>query len=146
MATRNINPRSLENLKLGSESRRQGKIPMNLTVLPETSIWLKKRGSASATVDGLVRLAKAGQLKPEVDVTHHNTNQQNQLDQIAKLKEELAAAQTNLAKLQPVAISPEAIALLKDALHLKANAGGAIKENIRKALLLLGDSDERNNF
>jgi hypothetical protein len=53
-----INPRSLENLKLGGESRRQGKIRRTYTLLPETVEWLSQSGNASNSIDQLVKLAK----------------------------------------------------------------------------------------
>lgn len=61
---RQINPRSLENLKLGAKARDKGKIRRNTTLLPETIEWLDKRGNASDLIDQLVQAAKSGELKP----------------------------------------------------------------------------------
>lgn len=135
----NINPRSLENLRLGAESRRQDKVKRNTTLLPATIEWLEKRGNVSGTIDELVNRAKAGELNQD------DTQQEKLNQEIINLKQQLAT-QADLAKVQPVAINPKAIALLKHALSLKSNAGGAIKAEIREALLLLESSDEQNNF
>jgi hypothetical protein len=51
---RKMSERSLENLKLGAESRRQGKVRHNFTILPETVQWLKSSGNASEAIDNLV--------------------------------------------------------------------------------------------
>lgn len=51
---RKMSERSLENLKLGAESRRQGKVRHNFTILPETVQWLKCSGNASEAIDNLV--------------------------------------------------------------------------------------------
>ncbi len=51
---RKMSERSLENLKLGAESRRQGKVRCNFTILPETIQWLKCSGNASSAIDNLV--------------------------------------------------------------------------------------------
>lgn len=55
---RQVNPRSLENLKLGAEARNQGKQKFTCTLLPETINWLKARGNASLLIDTLVADAK----------------------------------------------------------------------------------------
>ncbi len=55
---RQVSERSLENLKLGAQSRYQGKQRHNFTVLPETVQWLKGTGNASDTIDVLVEAAK----------------------------------------------------------------------------------------
>jgi hypothetical protein len=54
---RRMSERSLENLKLGAESRRQGKVRHNFTILPETVQWLKCSGNASEAIDNLVLAA-----------------------------------------------------------------------------------------
>ncbi|MBW4597601.1 MAG: hypothetical protein KME46_33055 [Brasilonema angustatum HA4187-MV1] len=54
MATRKINPKSLENLKMGSVARNQGKVRCNITILPETKAWLSKGGNLSSRIDELV--------------------------------------------------------------------------------------------
>jgi predicted RNase H-like nuclease (RuvC/YqgF family) len=55
---RQVSERSLENLKLGAQSRYQGKQRHNFTVLPETVQWLKGTGNASDAIDVLVEAAK----------------------------------------------------------------------------------------
>lgn len=62
---RQMNERSLENLKLGAQARDQGKIRTNCTLLPETLEWLKKHGNASHLIDELVKAARTGNLKPD---------------------------------------------------------------------------------
>ncbi len=62
MPKRNMNPASLENLKMGAVSRKQNKVPCNLTLLPETVAWLKKGGNASARVDEMVHKILKGEL------------------------------------------------------------------------------------
>ncbi|GAA6616434.1 hypothetical protein [Scytonema sp. NUACC26] len=62
MPKRNMNPASLENLKMGAASRRQNKVACNLTLLPETVAWLKKGGNASARVDDIVHKILKGEL------------------------------------------------------------------------------------
>jgi hypothetical protein len=52
---RYINPRSLENLKLGKAAGDKKKIRFNTTLLPETITWLKACGNASDTIDALVK-------------------------------------------------------------------------------------------
>lgn len=57
---RRVSERSLENLKLGAESRRQGKVRHNFTIMPETVQWLKGTGNASDAIDALVEHFKNG--------------------------------------------------------------------------------------
>lgn len=89
---RRISEHSLENLKLGAESRYQGKERHNFTVLPETVEWLKKGGNASRRIDELVAAAKSGDLKP---IHTHDRKDENHLSsesvykQIDELKNEL---------------------------------------------------------
>jgi hypothetical protein len=67
---RKINPRSLENLKLGAKARTQGKVRFNCTLLPETVEWLQACGNASNTIDELVKAARAGNVRFISDNTH----------------------------------------------------------------------------
>lgn len=60
---RKVSERSLENLKLGSQARYQGKARHNFTILPETVEWLKGTGNASDAIDALVEAARNGGLK-----------------------------------------------------------------------------------
>lgn len=92
---RQMNERSLENLKLGAQARYQGKVRHNVSLLPETMEWLKKDGSASQRIDELVKAAKSGELKP---VHTHDRKDENHLSsenvykQIDELKIELEQA------------------------------------------------------
>lgn len=56
--SRQMNDRSLENLKLGAQARYQGKIRRNTTLLPETIAWLEGQGNLSAAIDRLVDNAR----------------------------------------------------------------------------------------
>lgn len=67
---RQLNPRSLENLKLGAEARNQNKVRRNTTLLPETIQWLEERGNASLLIDSLVASARNGSLKFNSDDAH----------------------------------------------------------------------------
>jgi predicted RNase H-like nuclease (RuvC/YqgF family) len=106
---RQVSERSLENLKLGAQSRYQGKQRHNFTVLPETVQWLKGTGNASDAIDVLVEAAKDKGLfsnnthdrKPEVvsnDVYERNTKdleislEETQLE-LSKLRSQLVEAQ-----------------------------------------------------
>ncbi len=123
---RYINPRSLENLKLGKAAGDKKKIRFNTTLLPETITWLKACGNASDTIDALVKnfgnsSFKAGsdchklqsanthdEINREVEVLRAKTQQlESQVDQ---LRQELAACQTsqpqpNLGKLRDRALA-----------------------------------------
>ena len=56
--SRQMNDRSLDNLKLGAQARYQGKIRRNTTLLPETIAWLEGQGNLSAAIDRLVDNAR----------------------------------------------------------------------------------------
>lgn len=56
--------RSIEDSELGAKPREQGKMRLNVTVLPTTSTWLKGRGNASHMIDELVEAAIVGNLEP----------------------------------------------------------------------------------
>ncbi|MCY7284267.1 MAG: hypothetical protein LH679_12710 [Cyanobacteria bacterium CAN_BIN43] len=60
---RQINPRSLENLKLGKARGDKTKIRFNTTLLPETITWLKACGNASDTIDALITERRHGNFK-----------------------------------------------------------------------------------
>lgn len=106
---RQINPRSLENLKLGAEARRKGKIRRNTTLLPETIEWLEERGNVSEMIDQLVASAKNGLSSDAHKSTNENLENNSvsndvyesirveveQLrSQVASLKEELERSQS----------------------------------------------------
>lgn len=137
---RRINPRSLENLKLGPAACDRNKQRTNLTLLPETVQWLKGRGNASALVDDLVAAAKNGKLKPS-----------DSSDEVLTLRQEISELRSQLERwkqmdeighaehVQVLKDSLAAAKILNEALKLKPNAGGAIKEKIRQALALVDD-------
>lgn len=99
---RQINERSLENLKLGAQARYQGKVRHNVSLLPETMEWLKKGGNASSRIDELVAAAKSGELK---SIHTHDTKDENHLlsenvyKQIEQLKTELEQLQQERSRL-----------------------------------------------
>jgi predicted RNase H-like nuclease (RuvC/YqgF family) len=97
---RRVSERSLENLKLGSQARYQGKRRHNFTILPETVEWLKATGNASDTIDALVASVKDGSLRSK---DTHNSKDENELklsqslsDQITQLKTELEQTQSQI--------------------------------------------------
>lgn len=50
-----MNENSLNNLKLGAAARRQSKVKLNLTLLPEVAKELKRSGNASRFVELLLQ-------------------------------------------------------------------------------------------
>lgn len=58
-----LDERSLENLKLGTPARDQGKKRFNTTLRPDTIAWLKRGGNASQRIEDLVDAARSGYLK-----------------------------------------------------------------------------------
>jgi len=81
--------RSIENLELGAQPRDPGKIRLNVTVLPQTSNWLKGQGNASHKIDELVEAAMAGNLEP----ADHSSEK---LEELTHENEELKAALSQL--------------------------------------------------
>jgi tetratricopeptide (TPR) repeat protein len=143
---RQINPASLENLKLGAQARYQDKQKLNLTVLPGTKDWLKKSGNASQRVDDLVNAAQTGRLTPDNGQPNEMLMELNDLRENCRdFQKACIALDRDLDRcvLQKMGLQERlkkqdaAIAVLTEALTLKANAGGAIKAEIKKALELL---------
>lgn len=62
MVRRKVNPKSLENLKMGAVTRNQGKIRCQVTILPETKEWLARGGNLSGRIDELVTKVLKGEL------------------------------------------------------------------------------------
>jgi predicted RNase H-like nuclease (RuvC/YqgF family) len=99
---RQVSERSLENLKLGAQSRYQGKQRHNFTVLPETVQWLKGTGNASDAIDVLVEAAKDKGLfsnnthDREVQLVFNDAYQQN----VKELQVSLEETQLELSKLR----------------------------------------------
>lgn len=159
---RQMSERSLENLKLGSESRKLGKVRHNFTLMPGSVQWLKGTGNASDAIDALVDAARSGGLKSS---NTHEWNKQEQVQsndvyeqEVKDLKRDLEEAQLELQKTRSLLEASrrseqdalrllstchteafEAADILKAALKLKSNAGGAIKREIEKALPLIDD-------
>lgn len=159
---RQVSERSLENLKLGAESRRQGKLRHNFTILPETVRWLKATGNASDAIDGLVEAAGTGNLNSKN--THdwkeaQNTESNDVYDQrILELNQsleetylELATArsrlQESLDKQQLLTNQLDCcqqdrvkiIDLLNPALKFPGDNAAPIKAQIRAVLALLNN-------
>lgn len=122
---RQINERSLENLKLGAQARYQGKVRHNVSLLPETMEWLKKGGNASQRIDELVKAAKNSDSKSDYtqnrkvedrqdsSIVYNQINQlKTELEQLRqerdRLAGELAACQVNQQP-QPQQVDLEAI-------------------------------------
>lgn len=126
-----VNPKSLENLRLGAEARNKDKQRTNLTLLPDTVRWLKGCGNASDKVDELVTEARKNPFpqQEKSEAIPELQEKVNQLEQQLKDKSEYA---DKLLKDQLKAVD-----ILKEALKLKANAGGAIKNQIKKAIGLI---------
>ena len=109
---RQMNERSLENLKLGAQARSQGKIRRNTTLLPETIAWLEGQGNLSAAIEQLVASARNGQAdnthnriaqeaKPSSSNTHNQISQEDQADLKAKLEareQEISQLRAQLAE------------------------------------------------
>jgi hypothetical protein len=57
-----MNENSLKNLKLGSQARKQGKVKLNLTVVPTVAEELKRSGNASRFVELLLQAHKEKRL------------------------------------------------------------------------------------
>lgn len=99
---RRISERSLENLKLGAESRRLGKVRHNFTILPETVQWLKGTGNASDAIDGLVEAAKTGGLNSRNTHERIEPGLDNSINvyerEIQDLKRDLEETQMELTK------------------------------------------------
>lgn len=151
---RQVSQRSLENLKLGAEARRQDKQRHNFTLLPETIEWLKQSSNASGLIDRLVKSAKAGHIYP--DNTHDGNGKELTIsndvyEKIEQLEKENEQLRSDLQKLKAVekdlmdqlcnchSDAFKAADILKAALKLAANAGGKIKREIEKALPLIDD-------
>ena len=127
--------KSLENLKLGPQSRNQGKVRRNFTLLPKTISWLERGGNASGRIDEMVGKILSGTLVNSQASNSKNVELQAALSKISELEAQLQEVNQRAADQDKKIIA--AIALLKDALPLPANKGGAIKEKIKQALTIL---------
>jgi hypothetical protein len=142
---RKVSERSLENLKLGAESRRVGKVRHNFTILPETVQWLKGTGNASDTIDALVASFKTG----ELDSNHtHNEKDNNQLvsdsvyERIKELETENEQLRSQLAKQkEAVSLLEKAITSVKQGGLYQSNSAKPVKEAVEKALGFLLDQE-----
>lgn len=136
-----VSQRSLENLKLGAESRRQDKQRHNFTLLPETVEWLKQSSNASDLIDRLVKSARAGHIHP--NNTHGKKAEELTIlddvyERMASLERENEQLRSQLAK------QKEAVELLQKAITsvdkggvYKSNAAKPTKEVVEQALRLL---------
>lgn len=159
---RQISERSLENLKLGAQSRYQGKQRHNFTVLPETVQWLKGTGNASDAIDVLVEAAKSKGLlssnthgqEVQDSVVSSNVYEQKIKDlelsleetylELSKVRSQLQtekALHSDMSNLHHDCMKSgfQAADILKAALKIPSNTGGAIKVQIREALKLIDD-------
>ena len=162
---RQVSERSLENLKLGAESRRQGKVRHNFTILPETVQWLKCSGNASEAIDNLVSAALNQELFSED--THHRKEEPSTISnnvynrkiqefnqsleetylELATVrlqlqeslgKQQLLTDQLNYCQQDRTKITD----LLKPALKFPGNNAAPIKAQIREVLTLLEDAQK----
>lgn len=151
---RRVSERSLENLKLGAESRRQGKVRHNFTILPETVQWLKGTGNASDTIDALVTEFKNNGLNSNHTHDKKEDNQlvsddmykrievlQAELDETRSQLENCKALEKNSSELAIECHSAgfKAAELLKEAIRLKKNKKGGYLEKIEEAIELIDD-------
>lgn len=95
-----VNERSLDNLKLGPESRRKDKQRRNMSLLPETIKLLEKWGNASDWVDKAAAAYKAGRIKlsdldPE---TCPPTSNPDQSPEVTELRERIAELEAELQR------------------------------------------------
>ena len=138
---RQVNPRSLENLKLGAEARNQDKQRTNLTLLPETVRWLKGWGNASEKVDELVAEARRNNSVSTPAISEQVEQLQKAYEQErekVKQLEQMLKAETERAN-EYCSEELKASKILHEALKLKANSGGAIKNKIKEALSFIDD-------
>jgi hypothetical protein len=86
MVAREMNPKSLENLKMGAVSRNQGKVRCQVTILPETKDWLARGGNISGRIDEMVKKILNGELVG--------------IRKVEELQQEVVRLQTELAQLK----------------------------------------------
>lgn len=134
---RRMNQKSLDNLKLGAIATDKGKERRNITILPQTWEYLKATGNASEAIDNLVA-ASTSTTKQQEAVKDTSDYEQ----EINDFKRDLEETYLELQKMRSLLSARhdsagEAIIILKESLKLRANVGGAIKEEIRKALKLI---------
>ncbi len=159
-----MNERSLENLKLGAESRKLGKVRHNFTIMPDSMEWLRGTGNASDAIDGLVQAARNGGLSS--NNTHERIEQEYQESinvyerEIQDLKRDLEETQLELSKTRSLLEASReterntmdlvvtchqdgfrAAEILKQALAIKLRsaAGETIRQKINEALELIDD-------
>jgi hypothetical protein len=138
---RQVNPRSLENLKLGAEARNQDKQRTNLTLLPETVQWLKGTGNASEKVDELVTEARRNNSVSAPGASEQVEQLQKALEQErekVRQLEQAVRAETERAN-DAVLDGLKAATILQEALKFKSNNATPIKARIREALKLIDD-------
>lgn len=125
---RQVSDRSLENLKLGAQSRYQGKLRHNFTVLPETVQWLKGTGNASDAIDCLVEAAKKGNFfskdthewKEDKATTSSNVYEQKISELEVSLEEiQLELSKTRLQLKEATESNEQCVLLEKENKHLQ---------------------------
>lgn len=151
---RQVSERSLENLKLGADARRQGKVRHNFSILPETAQWLKATGNASDAIDALVvdfkdRGTVSNRTHSQKEDKHALPNDvYERMESLERENEQLRSQLEDLKRLEKDATDQlcqchsdafKAANILKASLKLASNAGGKIKREIEKALPLIDD-------
>ncbi len=104
MGTHKQNPKSLENLKLGAQSRYQGKIRVTATLLPSTKAWLEQNGNLSKRIDEIADQILAEELvdrKLLVLAEQRIQELENQLDDLIQMAGRLQAYITSSAASTP---------------------------------------------
>jgi len=138
---RQVNPRSLENLKLGAEARNQDKKRTNLTLLPETVRWLKGWGNASDKVDELVTEARRNNSVSAPGASEQVEQLQKALEQerekVRQLEQAVKAERDRADEYCSDGL--KAATILQEALKFKSNNATPIKAAIREALKLIDD-------
>lgn len=99
----------MENLASEASSSAQKKTRLNVTVLPQTSDWLKERGNASQMIDELVAAA--------VDADFNSALAEQQLEKLqsenSQLKDQLSQLQKELEHQDYQVIRDKVLASLK---------------------------------
>ncbi len=129
---RGTHPHSQDNLIKRWEGHEK-KIRRNYTILEQTAEWLSEKGNASQYIDELVARDRNGELPTASSKVPDS--------EIKLMREELNKVATILEQLseesqQQTEKIIKAQEILKSALPLPANKGGAIKDKVRQALEL----------
>lgn len=104
---------------------------------PDSEFWSNRPGHGEVTQQDTQELNRIGELTEQLNATKKELYELTKALIEVKDRNSYLERELGQQKTPPVEINPEAIAILEQALILKANAGGAIKTAIREALELL---------